>query len=770
MDEVDDMDDMDLQGRPQGLIATAASCRRSSEASADWSARKTGVLLGVLFVLTTLIRWRCNQIVTSPSIFFDEYAYVSMARSIGHWRGLLVNALGVNNPCWAHYLLLSALVAHWPMSQAFGWQQGLNSLIVAATLWPAYGLAREVGGRRRAVMAALLVVLFPMGCYSATLMAESLLLLVVTLGLWLIFRAVDKPGFVRSLGAGMVCGLAYHVKPQGLLMPAVAFLTVVLCAWARMGAPRRGFTLARTVLRQWPMGLGWLILMTPRLAEMQWIEHTEILNWRNFLGNYCGTMDGETAHVEALVPLSFLGYLASWAISAGILPVLFLVWQWPGVLRGRREPKLTTLALLASCASLVILWVSAQLSVLYPGSWYPNERYYGIFMVPTFVFFCAFAGRAAPAPASPVRRWVPLLLAPGFVAFFVWIGIAICWLVSADLPTCAGLALTFLHHHGPGLVWPILYCLVAGTGLGLILWPAHCFQRQSLGLALFLLAGDIGWYGYHLCITNPILKSDRKVARRIEKKMQGRGALLILANDLPFSTLYQAATWNPALIIYDRPDSTAPQAPWPTRPFAFAANGAFPPDLAQDAGWLLASTDWILNKPPVRQYARCALYRMDGPNSLRVKPNPFIKGQPLSDPKALAGRLKLGIAPELPLAERWRTGQRARVRFNVHNENPFITPSGELGLALTYYWTALKPSGPWRGIGQSPAHAVPIPGGIDPDQSIRLELDIQAPPDPEGEAHWRLVVHAVFARHREISLIQNERNKIAKDVELRKER
>jgi len=430
------------------------------------------------------------------------------------------------------------------------------------------------------------------------------------------------------------------------------------------------------------------------------------------------------------------------------------------------------------------------------------ERYLFIILPPTLVYFCIQAGgdRARERPRSSVRECARIALVLLVAAYWLWVGHERSGATFVDQPSFTGATLFFLRPSGVSSALLAIYAVLAGLALwswlwpdralgrpGLALWswlrpdralgrpgvalwnwlqPERARGRPGLGLALFFLAGNIAWYGAQNGPIAKNLEAPRELARRIEEKMGPHDQLLVLCDGLSGATIYQAATWNPGLLLRLSP-TLEPAWPWCCRQVELGANGTLQTAIPWERSWLLANNDLIFSAPPADEFEGCSLYPMAGPSPLRLQPNPFLKGGPLSDPHTLAEGLKLEIsANDLP--DHWKAGKSVKVQVQIGNQSPFITPNGDLRLNLTYYWTAQRKSGEWRTIFPPNGDAMCIPAGIDPDRSCQLELRIQAPAKPGKQAQWYLTVYVVFDNHAQIPLYAQGNNKLVKVVEVEK--
>jgi 4-amino-4-deoxy-L-arabinose transferase-like glycosyltransferase len=111
-----------------------------------------------------------------------------------------------------------------------------------------YVLARDPFGERVALVAALLFAVHPQIVKAATgVQSDGLHLAFFLVGALLAWRALEKGRFLDALGAGILCGLAYLTRPEGLAVGVVlgGWLVVDLArrriSWRRFGRVAAGF-------------------------------------------------------------------------------------------------------------------------------------------------------------------------------------------------------------------------------------------------------------------------------------------------------------------------------------------------------------------------------------------------------------------------------------------------------------------------------------------------------------------------------------------------
>jgi hypothetical protein len=190
--------------------------------------------LALLYLLaTSLFAWQAS-LRMSPTIFSDEIEFTQISRSIaetGHAARL--------GEAYGFQTLYTYLVAPawWIDDTNTAWEAAklIGALVMSATLFPAYALARFVVSRPWALFAAAGAVAAPPLAYAPYLMDEPLAYPTATLGLVLIVRAIAQPTrWSFALAAG-ICTIAPFVRGELSVLWLVLLLSAFTLVWR---APR----------------------------------------------------------------------------------------------------------------------------------------------------------------------------------------------------------------------------------------------------------------------------------------------------------------------------------------------------------------------------------------------------------------------------------------------------------------------------------------------------------------------------------------------------
>jgi 4-amino-4-deoxy-L-arabinose transferase-like glycosyltransferase len=598
--------------RPGEKIPHSASHVRPwvVDQASEFGARRTILYLVALFLLAAASRALLARCIEAPRIFDDELRYVELARSVPRGRGLLWGDLPAGFPCYLYPLLLAPLVTWLPMETAYEAIRVLNALLMAAAVFPAYGLAREVTGRGRAFAAALLVALIPGAGYSAMVLTESLFYPVFTLALWLVFRAILDPTPLRRVSAGLACALAFHVKPQGLLLPLIVVLGVFLFEWSRIrktpdpaGLLRRAGILLRSVARHWLTAAGWVVGMVPRVLEVARLEEGhQAVTLQAVLGLYFGTMVGQTKRTFRWdgLGLSLAGYLALWVAVVGFFPAWTLARETVRAARGRSGPPVRLLTILTGVSTALALFLAARHVLVSEDLWRAYERYF-IFVLPgSLILFCARDEPTSTRSSFLIRVGVALpTLLLGFSA-----ARELQWYLTSDSPTLSGFFLSYIEGRAPASV---AFLLLLSAALALFVGAQKTFRARWVAVSALFLAYNFGWYATHATVFRRAVRADVETARSIAQRVSPGRDLIILLEDLNPNIYWRVDFWRASRATYVRK-----QPYWFALPLDVGSDGSIRPGTAPERSDLLAGDRWKFNRSPVAVFPGASLYSLGG--------------------------------------------------------------------------------------------------------------------------------------------------------------
>ncbi len=303
--------------------------------------RRGVVLLTLLVLVSAAARLIAAQSIPGPFIAPDEMIYALLGRSL--WSTGHLSILGADTP---YYSLLYPAVAGLPLSigsldTGFSLLQGLQAVLVSLTGAIVYTWGRRFLSPAWALVAAALALAPPALAYSGLVMSEALFLPILTLAVWALACAIERPTAKNQGLLALAIVAALLTRLQAVVLIPVAVSAVLADAglarnWRRL-VPWRPAAAAFVVL-----ATGWVVLSVGTGT------------WRSALGAYGTTIGSYDAGRAA----SFVAWHAAdvFLLCLGV-PLVALgalvVEAVAGRLRGAPERALVAVSL-SLCVWLVL--------------------------------------------------------------------------------------------------------------------------------------------------------------------------------------------------------------------------------------------------------------------------------------------------------------------------------------------------------------------------------------------------------------------------------
>lgn len=252
---------------------------------------------GVLAAATTRV---VDWFVMTDELLYERLAF-SFARTHSPFPTLRGEHIPAGNDL---YPLLLSLVAKHDYVPAFLHRAHiLNAVVIASAAVPAYLLARDALGSRRAAYAvSALSVLLPWLVLASFLLTENAAYPAFVWGVYLLQRAVARPSRGADLLALVGLLVAVVARTQFIVLVVTAPLAILVHEWSVRTAWRRHRWL-------WSV-LGGVALVFALVAAA---GHAS-----SVLGFYSSTASGSLSLSQ--LPRAFVQHLASVALALGILP------------------------------------------------------------------------------------------------------------------------------------------------------------------------------------------------------------------------------------------------------------------------------------------------------------------------------------------------------------------------------------------------------------------------------------------------------------------
>jgi hypothetical protein len=271
-------------------------------------------LLTVFVWFSLVYAWQA-WLLGTPFIFTDELELTQLARSIAETGEPARRGDATWSGSLAAWLMAPAWLLAEPES-AYDTVKFIGVLVMSASVFPAYGLARMLVPRWPALFAATGTIAIPAFMYASLLLEEPYAYFVSTLALYLITKALVMRRRAVVAAAAAAAAIAPLVRVQLAVIPAIFVLAALALAW--ISPPARRW---RGTWKPWDwvgaavLALGVLVLVNEILSHLSfsWLVATRYYKERLFeYGLWAG---GAFAIGLGLVPV--LAGLASFARARG---------------------------------------------------------------------------------------------------------------------------------------------------------------------------------------------------------------------------------------------------------------------------------------------------------------------------------------------------------------------------------------------------------------------------------------------------------------------
>jgi hypothetical protein len=417
----------------------------------------------------------------TPAVFTDELLFAKLAQSAAGGDGFVLRGETFFFPAPVAVLIQAVAWLLPDAETAYEAAKVLNAVLMAAAMFPAYWLARQLTSRRSSLLVALAAGVAPGLLYHSYLMTDAAGYPAFLLALAVMTRALARPARGWELAVVGVSLLAVLTRTQFVVLP-LAYLAAVAVVGRATGEGVR-VSLARHRLSCATLaGIGVLGALTGGVV----------------LGSYVDVVDFDYP----------IGELLHWSVlSAGILPFSLGWVVAPGAVLGlgfllARPRTRAEAGFAALTAGIAPLFVLAAALIATGDAERVMERYLVYLVPPAFVAFLAYAERGAP------RRLLhaALALALGSVALLYPLATEADYRFSFDSPTLSAVGeLAARMTDGDAAA------IFAGVGLlgslvvaGLAVWRRVGIGVAAVGVCLLAVVGA-GAYQADRAMTNRTL-------------------------------------------------------------------------------------------------------------------------------------------------------------------------------------------------------------------------------------------------------------------------
>lgn len=324
------------------------------------------IITGIWAVLTLVIYLLATGH-ESPRRYQDEFLFWALAKNFAHGDGLTWRGVGIGMKSWLYPVLLSP--AFWIAKTVPGEYtivHLLNSLMICATIFPGYLMARMMMDRWRALLVGLMVVSVPAMNYAGVIGTENLGYPLFTAACAAMILALAKPRLRNALLAFGLIFLAVLSRTQFVVLLPIFAGTLLLVA--AMQAPGKRVSYLQERKPIW-IGISGIAVLGALMLLVQ---------GASAFGLYAGAFEG--------VPLTWSAFWfwlkafsADVYLLSAVVPVIATFAMF-GRAENRRDPMIGALLALGLIASLALIAQISWFSAVNPYDWRARHIFYERYM------------------------------------------------------------------------------------------------------------------------------------------------------------------------------------------------------------------------------------------------------------------------------------------------------------------------------------------------------------------------------------------------------
>lgn len=308
--------------------------------------KNTTKKLLALFIIISISKIILSLLVTTPTIYSDEYIYIKMAQSF--FQGLNFN---IHNTPTSNYpplypILLSLTFLAGNVEYAYILMKILNSILTTAIIIPAYLIAKEFLEPKKAIIASVIITLLPMNfVFPAFIMSENLFYTLFLTSLYLIYKSFTEKNNKYDILAGLFIGLTFLTRFAG-----ISLILIVIAALLYKLKKKEFFEIRKKII----MGLISLAVVSP-----WFIRNITLFGFslRGILGQYSIEATKQVEHYS-LNMFYWSALYISYLLLASL--IIFSILNLSNIKNKLKENKMKMLTIITIITVLITVLGAAQ--------------------------------------------------------------------------------------------------------------------------------------------------------------------------------------------------------------------------------------------------------------------------------------------------------------------------------------------------------------------------------------------------------------------------
>ena len=177
------------------------------------------------FLVFLIIKSLLSLLISTPTIYTDEYIYLKSAQSFFINHNFMIHNLNVSPYPPLYSIIISISYIFSNAHLAYILTKIINAILSSLIIFPSYFLVKEFLSEDKAWKASLLVSVLPMNfAFSAYIMSENLFHFLFMFSVYFIYKSFSHDNYKYDILAGIFIGLSFLTKFAGVSLIIITIL------------------------------------------------------------------------------------------------------------------------------------------------------------------------------------------------------------------------------------------------------------------------------------------------------------------------------------------------------------------------------------------------------------------------------------------------------------------------------------------------------------------------------------------------------------------
>ncbi len=296
-------------------------------------------------LMIILIKIVLVLLVSTPTIYTDEYIYIKMAQNFFQDLNLKVHSIPTSNYHPIYPIIISISFISNNATVAYILMKILNVITSTLIIIPAYLFAKEFLDDKKSVVTATIITLLPMNfVFPAFIMAENMFYSLFLTSLYLIYKSLTTKSYKYDILAGISIALTYMTRFAGIsLIIIVTLLLVYKLTKKEFGEIPKKITMGITAL----------------LSVSPWVIRNILLmgfSSKGLIGQYTNEISKQAINY----PINIIYWIFLYGSYFLLASFIIIIFAFSNIKEKLKEEKMRIFTLLTIITLVTILVGTAQ--------------------------------------------------------------------------------------------------------------------------------------------------------------------------------------------------------------------------------------------------------------------------------------------------------------------------------------------------------------------------------------------------------------------------